>query len=219
MKKINTVLFDYDGTIMNTNELILRSWQHTFVTLTGKEGDEEEILRSYGEPITGTVARFFPDKSIEDVVAAYRAYQMAYYEESLELFPGILELFKTLKAQDYAIGLVTSRVYNTAKIGMEKFGLFDYAAAFVTINDTEKPKPDPEPILLALEQLGRKPEQAIMIGDTKHDLQCARNAGVVPVLVGWSLAVPPDERGGADAPDYIIEKAEDLLAILKELNA
>ncbi|MDR0852029.1 MAG: HAD-IA family hydrolase [Clostridiales Family XIII bacterium] len=219
MKKIDTVLFDFDGTIMDTNELILRSWQHAFVMFTGKEGDEEEILRSYGEPIFGTVDRFFPDGPSAGVVAAYREYQERYYEETITLFPGILDLFKTLKTQGYAIGIVTSRLYHSAKIGLEKFGLFDYVTAFVTIRDTEKPKPDPEPILLALSQLEKKPEQAIMVGDTKHDIQCARNAYVVPVLVDWSLAVPPEARSGEDAPDYIIEKAEDLLGILEELNA
>jgi len=219
IKKINTILFDFDGTIMNTNELILRSWQHTFRMFTGSDGDADEILRSYGEPIDVTTARFFPERSIGEVENVYRAYHYDRYESAIELFPGILDLLENLKSQGYAMGVVTSRLYRTANIGMEKFGLFRYFDAFVTVNDTAQPKPDAAPIRLALSKLGRPAGRAVMIGDTRHDIQCARNAGVVPILVGWSLAVPPDERSGADAPDYILDKAADLPGILQELNA
>ena len=98
--------------------------------------------------------------------------------------------------------------------GLRKFGLEDDFDAIVTADDTTKHKPDPEPVLITLEKLGAKPEEALMIGDSMFDIKCAHNAGVKAVLVGWAEAVSEEDLNGPDRPEYFIEKAEDLFEIV-----
>lgn len=211
---IDTILFDFDGTVMNTNGIIVASWQHTFRHYAGQDGDLDLIYRSFGEPLYDTASRFFPDKDPEEVVAYYRAYHVDRFESGISLFPGILQLLKALKERNYLLGLVTSRLRRTATIGMNKFGLFTYFDAFVTVEDTERPKPDPAPVFLALERLSSKPKRAVMIGDTLHDIRCAKNAGVCAGLVAWSVAVAKRDLTGKIAPDFILETPDGLLKIL-----
>ncbi|MDR2156301.1 MAG: HAD-IA family hydrolase [Clostridiales Family XIII bacterium] len=217
--RVDTVLLDFDGTIMDTNGLIVRSWQHTFRTLTGNEAPVGQILNSFGELLPNTAERFFSAARKEEAVRVYRAYHTDCFEDAIELFPGILELLQTLKAERYLIGLVTSRLAHTTRQGLKKYDLCRYFDSLVTEEDTEKPKPDPAPILLSLRNLGRSPENAVMVGDTLHDIRCARNAGVRAALVSWSLAVPEAAKTGKDAPDFILKTPAALPAILRDLNA
>lgn len=215
MKQISTVLFDFDGTVMDTREVILQSWQHTFRTLEGKEHDPAEIYRTFGEPLEYTMRNLFPHVDAREAVDIYRSYHKNNFGELIRVFPGISELLERLKADEYQIGLVTSRLRNTTVEGLEAYGLLRYFDELVTCDDTAKHKPDPEPILAALRKLNSKPEQAVMVGDTMFDIGCARNAGVMSVLVNWSVSVSEEEKTGPDGPDFVIDKAADLLKILE----
>lgn len=216
MGKLNTVLFDFDGTIMDTNELIVQSWQHTFKTVEGKHRAEEEILSTFGEPLHTTMEKLLPQIPVEEGISIYRNYHYDHFVSLINIFPGILELIKTLKEKGYKVGLVTSRLWHTTEIGLKKYDLEKYFDTIVTCDDTDKHKPDPEPARIALERLESKPEEAIMVGDSIFDILCAKGAGVKAALVGWALAVNEGDKAGENAPDYIIEKADDLLSILEE---
>lgn len=217
MQKIDTVLFDFDGTIMNTNDVILMSWQHTFRTLANREEDEAVLTATFGEPLETTMRRFFPDRPLEEPIEIYRTFQRDNFNGLVALFPGIKELIVALKDQGYKVGLVTSRLYQTSMEGLDKYQLTKYFDAIVTMENTTKHKPDPEPVNIALEKLDARPKQAVMLGDTLFDILCARNAGVRSVLVAWSLALAGKTKAdlGKDAPDHIIHKPEDLFAILE----
>ncbi len=215
MTKINTVLFDFDGTIMDTNNVILKSWQHTFRTFEGKERPEKEIIETFGEPLYVTMEKVLPQIPAEEGVKVYRSYNYENFVELIDVFPGILELLKELKNQGYKTGIVTSRLWYSTEIGLNKYDMQQYFDAIVTCDDTDKHKPDPEPVNIALGRLGSKPEEAIMIGDSMFDIICAKNAGVKAALVSWALAVSEEDKYGENAPDYILETAEDLLNILE----
>jgi len=214
MAKINTVLFDFDGTIMDTNDVIIESWQHTFRTLEGKERAAPEIIKTFGEPLSITMERFLPHVPVEESIKIYRDYQRSNFIELISLFPGIEELLEELKKRSYKMALVTSRLKGTTWQGIEKFNLSRYFDVVVTCDDTDKHKPDPEPVNIALEKLGSKPEESMMVGDSMYDILCGKNAGVKTVLVGWALAVSEEERVGPDKPDFLIAEAMDLLRII-----
>lgn len=214
MSKITTILFDFDGTIMNTNEVVIKSWQHTFRTVEGKERPVESIVSTFGEPLVKTMARLLPQISVEEGVRIYRSFLLEHYDEMIHPFPGMVDLICKLKERGYKTGLVTSRVGDTAVQGLEQFGLLHHMDCLVTCEDTDKHKPDPEPIRIALRKLGSEPAEAIMLGDTMYDILCARNAGVRSVLVGWQMAVSEEEIKGPNGPDYIIKKPDDLFDIL-----
>ena len=214
MVKINTVLFDFDGTVMDTNDVIIASWQHTFKTITGKKRPVNEILETMGEPLSVTMTRLFPNMDEDEAVSIYRSYHRDNFGERIKLFPGMKELLCTLKEKGYKIGLVTSRLTTKTMQGLEKYNIKKYFDVIVTADDTTKHKPDPEPVNITLEKLGSLPEESIMVGDTKYDIQCAKNAGIKSVLVGWAFAASEEDKTGENAPDHIIERAEDLFEIL-----
>ena len=214
MQKIDTVIFDFDGTVMDTNNGILNSWQHTFRTLENREEKPETIIKTFGEPLELTMKNFLPDVPVEESIAIYRSYHYDNFGKLISVFPGMKELIRELKDKNYKLGLVTSRLRKTTMQGLEAYDLLPYFEVIVTADDTTKHKPDPEPLNIALEKLGAAPENSVMVGDTMFDILCARNAGVKSVLVSWSMAVTEEEKNGPDRPDYIIEKAEDLKEIL-----
>lgn len=214
MNKIDTVLFDFDGTVMNTNDVIINSWQHTFKTLENREEDVETIVKTFGEPLAVTMEKFFPDVPVDQSINIYRSYHYDNFGELISLFPGMKELLAELKRRGYKIGMVTSRLRRTTEEGLEKYGVIDYFDTVITADDTDKHKPDPAPIHIALKNLDSVPEKSIMLGDTMFDILCAKNAGVKSVLVSWAMAVTEEEKNGPDKPDYIIDQAEDLLALL-----
>lgn len=215
MKAYDTILFDFDGTVMNTNEVILRSWQHTFQTIENRQEDEAKIIETFGEPLEVTMRKFFPDMPVDEAVEIYRSYHRDNFGDLITVFPGMKELLAEVKRRGYKTGLVTSRLLHTTKQGLEKYELEEYFDVVVTADDTKKHKPDPEPINIALAKLHSAPETSIMLGDTMFDLLCAKNAGVASVLVSWSLALQAGDDFGEAAPDHIIEKAEDLLELLQ----
>ena len=211
---ITTVVFDFDGTIMNTTDVILGSWQHTFMTLEGKERPVEDILPTLGEPLHLTMSKFFPDKDVEECVEIYRSYHRDNFGPRITLFPGVKELLKELKSRGLKVGLATSRLYATTIEGIEKYGLTDIFDYVLTANDTDKHKPDPAPLLMTLEKLGSSREESLMVGDTIFDFECARNAGVKFVLVGWNASFPKELLESPDGPEFVIKEAKELLTLL-----
>ena len=211
---IRAVLFDFDGTVANTNRLVLDSWQHTYRTLTGREEEEAVIRATFGEPLPVSMEKAFPDTPTEEAITVYRDHQKDIYEEMIEPFDGMPELMKALKEKGYLVAIVTSRMRNTTMVGLRKFGVLEDIDCIVTCEDTDKHKPDPEPVLIALERLSVSAEEALMVGDSMFDIKCARNAGVKTVLVEWAEAATEEDRTGSDAPEYIIDRPEDLFEIL-----
>lgn len=218
MDKINTILFDFDGTMMDTNDVILQSWQHTFQKLTGKTADEKQLIATFGEPLVMTMKSFFggDDEQVMRNVEIYRSFQKEHFTDLVNLFPGILELVKQLKSREYKLAIVTSRLKRTTLEGVKKFGLDNYFDHIVTAEDTPVHKPDPKPIFIALDQLRAKPEESLMVGDTWMDMVCAKNAGAKSALVSWSLALPKDKITPEWAPDFYLEKPLDLIDYLTE---
>lgn len=215
MGRINTVLFDFDGTVMDTNDVIYRSWQYTYNELTGRDGSDAEIFKTFGEPLVTSMEKAFPDVPAKKAVDIYRSYQYEHYEDLIELFPGIEETLIGLKDRDLKTGLVTSRLRPTTERGMKKYGLERYFDKIVTMEDCTKYKPDPEPINIALKKLDSRPGESIMIGDSMFDLRCARNAKVEYAMVGWAQAVDAESLRDDDAPDHVLKRAEDLLDIIR----
>lgn len=214
MKDRTVILFDFDGTVMDTNRLVINSWQHTFRTLEGKERPEAEILPTLGEPLNLTVAKVLPAFEPDRVVETYRSYHLNHFSGQIDLFPGIRELLARLKETRRRIGMVTSRQARSTLEGLRQFDILKYFDTVVTWEDTDRHKPDPEPIRIALRRLAASESDALMIGDSRFDILCARNAGVPSVLVTW--AADSDSSAAGLGPDYTVGRPGELLAILGE---
>ena len=215
---INTVLFDFDGTLVNTNDAIIASWQHTYLHYTGREASLERITSCFGEPLLITMAREFPGVDPAESAEVYRRFQVEHTDELVKVFDGIPELLEALKEEGYRIAIVTSRTRESANRYLDMLGIGGYFEDMVSCDDTHAHKPNPEPILLCLAKLGITKDEAIMIGDSPFDMKCANNAGVKSVLVDWRItsdnaSLIPDARA-----DYEIAKPLDLMRVLEEIR-
>lgn len=213
---IDTILFDFDGTLMDTNQLILNSWQHTFRTLENREESEERIIATFGETLERTIRNFFPDVPLEESVPVYREYHRERFLDEIALFPGVIDMLEAVKAAGFKTALVTSRLYATTMAALDKFDMHKYFDVVVTPRDTDKHKPDPEPALVALEALGVDGAKAVFVGDTKFDMGCGVNAGAKSIMVEWSVAF--DEEDNEFRIDARLDKPENLLAVIEGLG-
>lgn len=209
---ITTLLFDLDGTLIDTNELIIQSFLHTFEKYFPGEYSREDVLPFMGPTLWETFSQIDKD-NVEKLVEEYRTFNLANHDDYVEEFAGVKDTLKILQEKGYKLGVVTTKKWDTAMKGLKLTGLEEFFDVIVALDHVTKAKPDPEPILLALTKLHSKPEEALMIGDNSHDILGGKNAGTKTAGVAWSL------KGRAYLeqfePDYILENMRDLLSILK----
>ncbi|MBQ2867659.1 MAG: HAD-IA family hydrolase, partial [Firmicutes bacterium] len=177
----------------------------------------ETILKDFGEALRDTMSKYFSGDQLEEAIEIHRVFQTDTYLEKIRMFPGTLELIHELKERGYRVAVVTSRRKPTTVMGLEKFELMDVLDCIVTADETEKHKPDPEPVLFALKSLNCQPEEAIMVGDTVMDMGCGRAAGVKTVLTTWAKAAQYQKMDVS--PDFRINAAEELWNVLEALDA
>jgi len=215
LSRINTIIFDMDGTLIDTNELIYDSWRYTVETLTGRSVTDEVIRGTLGEILLDSMKRLMPEIDPEKALDVYRTYQREIFLDRIELYDGVETVLRKLHEAGYKMAILTSRLTSSTGRALAHFKIESYFEAVLTASDTEFFKPAPEPVYQILDMVGSKPEEALLIGDTVHDIEAGLAAGVFTVLVGWSVALPPEQRGGVSKPDAVIEKMPDLLCLLK----
>jgi pyrophosphatase PpaX len=209
--KINTVLFDLDGTLIDTNELIISSFLHTLEHYFPSQYKREDVLPFLGPTLKETFELMDRSK-VDEMIATYRKYNLSHHDSFVTEFPTVLDTVKILKELGYKVGIVTTKLSDVVMKGLKLTKLDSYFDVIVALDDVEKAKPDPEPIFKALKQLDSTPEEAIMVGDNHHDILAGRNAGTKTAGVAWTIK-------GRDyleqfAPDYILDEMADLLKIL-----
>ena len=219
------IIFDFDGTLANTNDIIVASWQAAFERYLGHRMPRRDIEATFGETLMYSVSRLIPDADVNEVINYYRAYQDAHNDEiAVYIFDGVRDLIAELGARGYTLGVATSRTAYSFRNYMKKFGMDNTIKYIVTMEDVTRHKPDPESLLVCLSKMTGFPSdaipedilrQAVMIGDTKYDIGCANNAGIDSVLVGWSHYVDFEDMADYGfAPTYIIDRPENLLEIV-----
>lgn len=210
---LKAILFDLDGTLLNTNDLIIKSFEAAFKHyFPDREFSRDEIIDCIGPTLHQTGAKYYP-QDVEEFVSVYRKYYAENHDELIEIFPGVPEMLKQLKELGLVLVIVTSKKRDMTIKGMSYMKVLDYFDLIVSSDDVTKPKPAPESIELVLKELNLKPEEVMMVGDNSHDIECANNALVKSVGVGWALR-------GADYlhsfnPTYIISTTSDLVEIVK----
>lgn len=209
--KITTLLFDLDGTLINTNELIVSSFLHTLNHYYPNVYQREDVYPFMGPTLVETFGSLAPDMA-EEMISVYREYNIANHDLLVEEFEGVYETINTLKSSGYKLGIVTTKMKNVAMMGLKKSRLEPFFDVIVALDDVQKAKPDPEPVNLALEWIQSAPEEAIMIGDNSHDILAGHNAGTKSAGVAWSLK--GKEALKQYKPDYMLENMRDLLPIL-----
>ncbi|MBO9129931.1 pyrophosphatase PpaX [Bacillus sp. 165] len=209
--KINTVLFDLDGTLINTNELIIASFLHTLNKYYPGRYKREDVLPFIGPSLTETFTSVDKER-VEEMIQCYREFNHKMHDELVEEYDTVYETVTELQEKGYKIGIVTTKARGTVEMGLRFGRLKEFFDVVVTIEDVQNVKPDPEPIFKALRLLDAKPEEAIMVGDNHHDIVAGQNAGTKTAGVAWTLK--GREYLESYKPDYVLEKMSDLLKIL-----
>lgn len=209
--KINTVLFDLDGTLINTNELIISSFLHTLHTYYPNQYKREDVLPFIGPSLHDTFSSIDKDR-VEELIQCYRQFNHDHHDELVEEYETVYDTVKILREKGYKIGIVTTKIRETTNMGLKLTKLDSFFDVIVTIDDVENVKPHPEPIQKAIRLLEAKPEETLMVGDNHHDIVGGKNAGVKTAAVAWTIK--GREYLESYNPDYVLEKMSDLLPII-----
>lgn len=211
--KINTVLFDLDGTLINTNELIIASFLHTLDHYFPNEYTREKVIQFIGPSLYDSFTRLNPD-NVEEMVQMYRKFNHEKHDELVEEYELVKETVQALHAKGYKLAIVTTKRSETARMGLKLTGLEPYFPVVVAIDDVTNVKPDPEPLLKALAKLQSTPEQTLMVGDSQYDILGGKNTGTKTAAVAWTIK--GREFLEKYEPDVMLETMADLLPFLGE---
>ncbi|MEH6937760.1 pyrophosphatase PpaX [Bacillus sp. JJ664] len=209
--KITTLLFDLDGTLINTNELIIASFMHTLEKFYPGKYKREHVIPFMGPTLTESFSTVDANR-VEELITEYRRFNVEMHDEFVEEYETVYETIETLHEQGYKIGIVTTKARNVVEMGLSYSRLKQFFDVVITIDDVQNAKPHPEPIQLALKKLNATPEETIMVGDNYHDIEGGKNAGTKTAGVEWSLK--GKEFLESYHPDYMLEKMSDILTII-----
>ena len=204
------LLFDLDGTVVDSGEIILASMRHATRTVLAREIPGEDLLAAIGGPRLERVMHAFDPTRAEELVRTYRQHNERLHTE-LRCCRGMDDVLVRLHDEGRRLGLVTAKLHRTVKLAFRALPLREVFDVVVCGEDTERHKPDPEPILLALERLGARAQETAYVGDSPYDVAAARAAGVYAVAVGWG-GMHSDERLRAEQPDVFVRSPAELLA-------
>lgn len=213
MKLIKAVLFDLDGTLINTNDIIIESFKHTLRQELNLTVETEEIIKYFGEPLKTTMERY-DRENVDRLISVYREHNEIIHDSMILPIEGAEEVLEILKGMGIKLGVVTSKRRKIAERGLKLFNLDKYMDVIITPEDTLRHKPDAEPALKACEVLGIKPEEALFVGDSHFDIMCGHNAGMKACFVGYSAI--PLRNVALYSPDYIVDSILDIAAIVKD---
>lgn len=173
------LLFDLDGTILDTTELIMQSFFHAFREGLGEEVSRAELMEHFGRPLEAQFRLMRPALSNADVVRLidiYRQHNHREHDGWVSVIPGASEVLREL-ARDHQMAIVTSKRLDMAERGLRQFGLWDLFTVVVHMESTPQHKPHPAPVEKALKALGASPAESLMIGDSPYDMASGRDAG------------------------------------------
>lgn len=206
------VLFDLDGTLIDSIELILGSMRYAFAKCDAPTPTDAEWLTGVGIPLRTMFQRYAPDEeAIDRFIAAYREHQFANHDSLVRCYDAVPQTLALLRERNHPLAVVTSKTTSLARRGLDYVGVMQYFETIVGCDSSERHKPDPGPVLLALDRLGYAPEEALFVGDSVHDIEAGNAAGVLSVAALWGPFTR--EQLAVAKPDRFVERIEDVLQL------
>jgi pyrophosphatase PpaX len=187
------LLFDLDGTLVDSIGLILASFRHTFRTHLGQVPPDAQWIAGLGTPLFTQLRGFTDDDALaRAMTATYRAYQMEHHDALMRAYEGVPEAMRELRERGHATAVVTSKMRDLAERALRFTGLRDTIDVVIGMEDSTRHKPDPEPVRIALAALGRGAGEALFLGDSPHDIRAGNAAGVITVAAEWGPFAPAE---------------------------
>lgn len=204
--KTEAVLFDLDGTLIDSLPLIVKIYRKVFDELKLPWGDDD-VVKMIGLPLKD-IGRHYTGEQVEQFEELYRLYYHREHDRYTSLFPGTIPLLDLLKKKGIRLGIVTSKGKTGAWMSINYTGLKPYMDIVVTAHDVIKPKPDPEPLLKALNHFGIEAARSIFVGDSSYDILTGKNTGSRTLGVTWGLG--SEEELARLKPDGLLHRWDDL---------
>ena len=212
MTQLTTFLFDLDGTLLDSVRLILDSYHHTTRVHGLPQRSDAEWLAGLGTPLRVQFRETVrPDLSMEQLIATYRDFNLTNHDQMANAYPGVVEAVRAVHAKGFRLGLVTSKNQAGARRGLQLMGLEALFECVIGADDVVNPKPHAEPVLKAMAQMRVGAAETVYIGDSVHDMESGRAAGVRTAGVLWGPFTREDLA--RTAPDYWLDGPEQLLAL------
>jgi pyrophosphatase PpaX len=213
MNKFEGIIFDVDGTLTSTNELIFETFRHVVKKYSNKDLSNEEIISLFGPTEDVILKEWYKDKFEEARKDYYSFYRDNHH--MADLYPGIIEILKYLKEKNVLLSIYTGKGKEAAEITLKTLNVFDYFDLIITGDDVEEHKPSAEGIIKFVEKFNLSKESVLMIGDSTGDIKAARSANVKIASVVW------DSYAKAEVlklkSDFVFETVEELNGFLKDI--
>lgn len=207
------VLFDLDGTLIDTIELLLTSVRHAFRDRPDRAPTTEEWVAGIGTPLAAQLRPYAADDAeFAALTDAYRSYQRLHHDRLTRCYNDALATVRTLHERGHPMAIVTSKNDDIAHRSVAHVGLGPYLPLIVGVGSTTRHKPNPEPVLFALEKLGVPASTAVFVGDSPHDVAAGNAAGVTTIAALWGPF--SREQLAAASPDHFLDRIADLPALL-----
>ena len=210
------LLFDLDGTLLDTVDLLVQCMTHTF-TGRSRAPSRDQWIAGIGTPLRQQLAAWADDDAlVEDLVSRYRDYQALHFERMTSTFSGVHELLQWAKGRGHALGVVTSKGAGMTTRSLEHVHLASMFDVVVTVESTTRNKPHPEPVLHALDTLGILAGRAVFVGDSPHDMLAGRSAGVATVACLWGPF--SREQLAPTTPTFLASRLQDVRDFIEEVE-
>lgn len=204
---IKTILFDLDGTLINSLPAYILSFQQNIRETTGRKVSAGELTSRISVPTPRILGYYAPPEQIPAMVARHNDL-MRQNADQIRFYPGVPQALRTLRAAGLKLGVVTSQIEGEIATARAAMNVEDLIDVWINSNMVAHPKPAPDPVLLALEKLGEAPETAMMVGDSIYDLGAGKAAGVRTAAVTWGFTELPVLL--AAGPDLVLRDQAEL---------
>lgn len=208
------ILFDFDGTLVDSVRLIIDSYHHTMRVHGLDPRPDEFWVSGLGTPLRVQFRSFTDDPDeVQRMIETYREWNFSHHDATIRPYPGALSAVRCLKAQGRQLGIVTSKNRHGLERGLAVCGFDGLFDTLVTCDDLEASKPSPEPVLLALSHIGAAPDDALFVGDSPHDIAAGRDAGSTTAACLWGPFTR--EQIAPERPDHWLRSFDDLTALTR----
>jgi pyrophosphatase PpaX len=210
------VLFDLDGTLLDTIPFILTSVRTAFEGY-GRVPTDAEWIEGIGTPLRDQLAQFAArPEDVEPLFQRYRRHWLANHDRCTQPFEGAVELVKALHAAGHPLGVVTAKIEVGAHRSLRHVGLDGYMSAVVAADSGVPAKPAPDGVWLAASRLGRPPEETLFVGDSPHDIAAGNAAGAVSVAALWGACTRAQLASAA--PRHFLADIRELAPLVERLS-
>lgn len=209
------ILFDFDGTLIDTNQLIIKTINESIENILDKKVDNSDLIAVLGKHLDDQM-KYFSQEKYKELVLYYKQYYRKHENTMTHLYSEMDILLKELKDIGCKIGIVSSKGKRGIVNGLQLFNLTKYIDYIISADDVKNPKPHPEGIYMAQKYFNCSRDSMILIGDSPYDILCGINAGIKTALVSWTIF--PEEKFKNVPPHYKLNEPFDLIKIIQDYS-